>query len=221
MSQLGRSSIREQIRDLLIDRIESGTYPPGTRLREMRLAEEFGSSQGPVREAMRELAALNLVISESHRGTYVREVSGREQRNAYEVRLELERLALRKLADCPDLDWTSVATHANATYAAAQAGDATAFAQADAAFHKSIVQLSGNEELVKAWEDLRPTLHISLALRDLGATSARLEALAVEHAELVEALARSDSERAMALLESHLTRVSAVLGTRGGEGSAN
>ena len=57
-----------------------GTYKPGDRLLELQIAREFNSSQGPVREALRELEALRLVESQVYRGTRVRGVNAREMR---------------------------------------------------------------------------------------------------------------------------------------------
>src|ERR1041385_9317135 len=72
-------------------RVLSGELPSGTRLRQEALAEEFGVSRTPVREALRKLQAGGLVELQPHRGAVVRGLSAREIRDAYEVRAELER----------------------------------------------------------------------------------------------------------------------------------
>ncbi len=56
------TGLPEQIKDLLWERIADGTYPPGDRLIETRIARELGVSQGPVREALRQLAGMGLVV---------------------------------------------------------------------------------------------------------------------------------------------------------------
>ena len=68
---VNRAVFREQIKDALVQRILDGTYEPGQRLVELRIAEEFGVSQAPVREALRELEILRLVESEPFRGARV------------------------------------------------------------------------------------------------------------------------------------------------------
>src|SRR6202011_5023927 len=73
-----RRLFREEIREQLIDDILTGRLPPGTRIIETRLAQEFGVSQAPVREALRDLALFGFVISSPFRGTQVREVSPEE-----------------------------------------------------------------------------------------------------------------------------------------------
>src|SRR5215510_7128928 len=76
-----RRVLREEIREQLIDDILSGRLPPGTRIVETRLAQEFGVSQAPVREALRDLELFGFVTSSPFRGTQVREISGRFARN--------------------------------------------------------------------------------------------------------------------------------------------
>src|SRR5215210_5269143 len=87
--------LRDQVKDALVERILDGFYGPGERIVEMRVAEEFGVSQAPVREALRELELLRLVVSEPFRGARVREVSAEELREIYPVRAALEEVAAR------------------------------------------------------------------------------------------------------------------------------
>src|ERR671928_1603067 len=70
-----RAVLRDQIKDVLLQRILDGHYSPGQRIVETRVAEEFGVSQAPVREALRELEILRLVVSEPFRGARVRDVT--------------------------------------------------------------------------------------------------------------------------------------------------
>ena len=70
-----RRVLREEIREQLVDDILSGRLPPGTRIVETRLAQEFGVSQAPVREALRDLELFGFVISSPFRGTQVREIT--------------------------------------------------------------------------------------------------------------------------------------------------
>src|SRR5919109_3657072 len=87
--------LRQRIKEALLRRILGGHYDPGERLVELRIAEEFGTSQGPVREALRELEATGLVTNIPRRGTYVSEVMGEGLREIYTVRGALEEQATR------------------------------------------------------------------------------------------------------------------------------
>src|SRR5437764_2933287 len=91
----GRTSLREQVRDLLLDRIVAGEYPPGSRLVETRIAQELGVSQAPVREALRDLEQLGCVEYAPFRGSSVRALSVADLLDAFPVRSALESLACR------------------------------------------------------------------------------------------------------------------------------
>src|SRR5919202_2146380 len=92
---LSRPMLRDRIKDAILARILNGDYAPGERIVEIRVAQEFGVSQAPVREALRELELLRLVISEPFRGARVREVSAKELAEIYPVRAALEEVAAR------------------------------------------------------------------------------------------------------------------------------
>jgi DNA-binding GntR family transcriptional regulator len=93
MSAISRTVLREQVKDILLHRIVSGQLKPGERLVETRIASELGTSQAPVREALRDLELLRLVESEPFRGARVREFGDSELIEVYPVRAVLEELA--------------------------------------------------------------------------------------------------------------------------------
>jgi DNA-binding GntR family transcriptional regulator len=87
------SPLVDRLAGAIQTRVLSGDVPVGTRLRQEALAEEFGVSRTPVREALRKLQSTGLVELLPNRGAVVRGPSAREIREAYEVRAELEGLA--------------------------------------------------------------------------------------------------------------------------------
>jgi len=88
-----RTSLPQQIRDQLLERIMTGALPPGSRLVELKIAKEFSTSQAPVREAMRELEALGVIETVPNKGARVRTISNEELRQLYDVRAQLESYA--------------------------------------------------------------------------------------------------------------------------------
>ena len=97
---------RNKIRNTVVARILDGTYPPGTRLKELALASEFGVSQAPVREALRELEASGLAVSEPFRGTRVLGADAADLGEAYELKAVIEernRLCDRRTVRMHDL----------------------------------------------------------------------------------------------------------------------
>src|SRR5919107_3783472 len=95
---VNRAMLRDQIKAVLLERILDGRYSPGERVVETRVAEEFGVSQAPVREALRELEILRLVVSQPFRGARVKELRQEEIAEIYPVRAALEEVAARAAA---------------------------------------------------------------------------------------------------------------------------
>src|SRR4026208_188985 len=106
MSAISRTVLREQVKDILLHRIVSGQLKPGERRRETRSASELGTSQAPVREALRDLELLRMVESEPFRGARVRAAGGAELIEFYPVRAVLEELAAKEAAKLLDGDVT-------------------------------------------------------------------------------------------------------------------
>ncbi len=202
---LGRTILREQVRDLLLERIMSGHYAPGSRLVETRIAEELGVSQAPVREALRDLEQLRLVVHESFRGCSVRAFSAADLLEAYPVRAALEGLAVRLAAPrITDEDLAELERLIEAMRQAGADGDASAETAADAEFHATIVRAANNAVLRHQWEQLLPHARtfISLTL-----PSSADGDLAERHVPILQALRRHDPELAEAAMHEHLADV--------------
>ena len=88
-----RRVLREEIKEYLIDAIFSGDLHAGDRIVETAIARQLNVSQGPVREALRDLEMLGLVVSSPFRGTQVREISYQDLAEIYPIRAALEGLA--------------------------------------------------------------------------------------------------------------------------------
>ena len=95
---LERRVFREEIREKLIEDILYGRLAPGARIVETRIAQQLGVSQGPVREALRDLELLGFVVSSPFRGTQVRQISTDDLLEIYPIRAALEGVAARGAA---------------------------------------------------------------------------------------------------------------------------
>jgi DNA-binding GntR family transcriptional regulator len=200
-SAISRESLSDRIRRILLERILDGTYPPGHRLVEMKIARELKTSQGPVREALRELEALQVIHTEAYKGTRVREVSAREMREAYGVRAVLEQFAAELAADRLKGRVEHLEELAETIRAAAEAGDAEAYAIHDLAFHRAILEASGNTILMRTWESLGFELRLRVLL-----STARVDLVQAQqlHRTIVSALGKGDAETAGKLLREHV-----------------
>src|SRR5690349_18789762 len=126
MATIARTVLREQVKDVLVQRILRGELQPGERLVETRIAQELGTSQAPVREALRDLELLQLVESEPFRSARVRAFGEAELEQVYPVRASLEELAAREACTRLAGDVAAVEGELEAMRRAAAAGDTTA-----------------------------------------------------------------------------------------------
>ncbi len=203
---LSRSVLADQVRDRLLEGILNGHYPPSSRIVETQVARELGTSQAPVREALRGLEALGVVEITPFRGARVRRPTRREIIEAYAVRSSLEALAARLAVPLmTDTDLVELAGHLEAMRAAARDDDGHAVAEADAAFHARIVEIAGNGTLEKVWRSLEPFSRTYITLVVPGADPQWSADL---HAPILAALERRDIDAVVDALERHFEEVS-------------
>src|SRR3954468_267775 len=97
-AEFGGELLSATVKRLVLDRIVQGHYRPGERIVEFKLAKELGVSQSPVREGLRELAAVGIVTIHPRRGAPVRLPSAKELADVRVVRAEVDALAARLAA---------------------------------------------------------------------------------------------------------------------------
>jgi DNA-binding GntR family transcriptional regulator len=153
MSAKASDTIAARIGRVLAERIVSGSLAAGTRLRQDHIAEEFGTSHVPVREAFRRLEAQGLAVSEPRRGVRVAGFSLEEVREIAEMRAALEVLALRNAA--PHLTRAILDAAENATAAGDRAPDVQAWEEANRAFHRLILSPCSMPRLLRTIDDLQ------------------------------------------------------------------
>jgi DNA-binding GntR family transcriptional regulator len=195
-----RRALRHDVRDGLVQSILDGEYGPGDRLVEMHIARAYGTSQGPVREALRELEMLGFVRSEPHRGTYVRDPWQRGMLELYEVRAALEEFAARMATPRLHDDVTELQAEVDAMADAAVRNDVHAAVEHSERFHRLIVEGSGNQLLYTMWSSLSITDHTALTMVTL---SLDLATLAESHQPIVDAIAAGDVELACRVSREH------------------
>jgi DNA-binding GntR family transcriptional regulator len=195
---VSRTSLREQVKDLLLARILRHEYAPGERLVETRIAQELGISQAPVREALRELESLRFIESAPFRGAWVREVSDRELAEVYPIRAALEDVAARLAAGRMRGD---VAALEHEVAQMAEAGDLRAQVEHDVRFHQLIVEASGNARLLELWESLQVESRTTITALRTGLDHVEV---ARRHQPIVEALRRADAEEAAREIRGHV-----------------
>ena len=178
-----------------------GDIEPGSALPIRDLAERFGTSAMPVREALRRLGALGLVEIAPHRGARVAEVSIEDLEDTYRVRLLLEPLAVSYAAEAVDEEHLErAATALERHNAAMDAGDLDRARTAHTEFHFLLYQGAGSRWLQRAIE---PVWQNSDRYR-FAAPGGEKDRSRAEHTEILEACRAHDPAAAEAAMRRHL-----------------
>jgi DNA-binding GntR family transcriptional regulator len=193
-----------RVADELREAILTGVYPPGTRLRQEALADRYGASRVPVREALRLLEADGLVTTVANAGAWIASLSLDECVELYQVRERIEPLLLRY--SLPHLDDSRVERLAELAEQMRGARDVEQFLALDREFHLGSYAGAGTSFLGPTVERLwNTTQHYRRAFtRLLDPDSHRI--VHDEHHMLVAALRERDSDEAERVLLGHIRR---------------
>ena len=199
-AELSHAPIGVRIRNALIERIVSGHYKAGERLIELQLAKEFGSSQAPVREALRDLETAGLVTIRPRRGSFVTDYHAKTQHDIYIVRGALEEAGMRLAFPALRNDPAIVAVHLDGMREAARTGDLEGVIDHSVWFHRVIMRAAGNELLLRMWESLHVEIH---SRKTLLQPNIDMNGVAESHAPIVAAITAGDVDLACRLSREH------------------
>jgi DNA-binding GntR family transcriptional regulator len=189
----------------LREQILSGQLGPGTKLVEVELAQEYGTSRGPVREALRELAREGLVAELARVGAFVSTLTGHDLSEVYGVREGLELIACRATIErAAEDEIAALEQHLEAFERAWQEGGGfLESAVHDLAFHRGLVALSGNVRMAGIYDQM--LAQTMLLLRAAAEESPHLheEMRRSAHRDILDALRARDPERAARAIDSH------------------
>lgn len=196
----------ERLRIEIADQILNGELLPGTPLDETTLAERYGVSRTPVREALRDLAAAGLAVHRPHRGAVVAAVTDVRLQEMFDVMADLEGLcagyAAGNITPAERQDLTLL--HATAKELVRK-GDLEGYTQANDAFHTFIYAASHNAFLVETAMSVRR--RVAPFRRAQFRTLGRLAISHQEHDRVVQAILRGDREAATREMRAHLSSV--------------
>lgn len=202
-----RQVFRQEIRNEIKEAIFSGTLKPGDKIIETYWAKELGVSQGPVREAIRDLEALGLVETIPFKGSRVRSMTEKDIQDNYSVRICLESKSIRDvISTLTDEELSLLMMNLKEVLLlmekSAEQADLRQFTDNDTAFHRAIIDATGNAVLFKLWEQCNMRLWFTFSsLTDKGS----LMMLLSEHQKIYTAIQKRDAETAVLSLEKHLT----------------
>jgi DNA-binding GntR family transcriptional regulator len=211
------SPLVDRLATTLRGQILSGAIPLGSRLRQEALAEEFGVSRTPVREALRKLQATGLVQLLPNRGAVVRGPSARDIREAYVVRAELEGLAaelaassindrdLRRLRDAEQLFRRCVRPLVAGKGNVDQRwSDESDWVRANDLFHQAILDASGNARLSATIAEIHQSFPRGLTWAALSGSSRLLEENVAQHAAILAAIEEQEPAEARRRMVEHV-----------------
>lgn len=191
--------ISEQLQQL----IYVGEVAPGERLNEAALAQRMGTSRGPIREAIRMLTGIGLVVAVPNRGVFVRQISVREMLEIYELRGLLFGLAAERAAEhVSPADRAEFEQLLAGMDAASDAGDGQRYYVLNLRFHALLMAQCRNQRAQQAYEDHVKELH--LFRRRYFDAPINMRRSNQEHRRIFEAILRGDAGRARTLAQDHV-----------------
>ncbi len=197
---LAPRALYEEVAELLRQRIFARELAPGSWIDEMRLADEYGISRTPLREALKVLATEGLVTMKMRRGAYVTEVNDKDQRDVYHLLSLLESDAAGVVAaQASDLELAELESIHQELSAAV--GNTDKFFAINERFHMRLLEIANNRWRDQMVADLRKVMKLNRHNSLL--KSGRIEESLREHQALLAALLARDVSASVARMKTH------------------
>lgn len=195
--------LSDQVATFLFRELTFGRLLPGQRINEAELARQLGISRNPIREAVRRLEERGLLISAPRRGTFVRSFSRSDIDDIFSFRRVVEAFAIEQaLPRMSDDDLDRIAGFVDAMVAAADADNEIALVENDLAFHLEICKLSANRQTLRAFVEIQAEVQMLITMAEQRFES--LQAAAVDHWPVVEALRSRDIGKSIEAIHFHI-----------------
>ncbi|HIE99077.1 MAG: GntR family transcriptional regulator [Fuerstiella sp.] len=192
-------TIREQVTRQLRDAVVSGEYPSGQALRETEVAERFGVSRGPIRDAFLQLSHEGFLAYQANCGVTVRKAPDSSNRDfIVSLRQQTECYALKhgfdRLTNSPD----AVEEALKNLRTACTDGDIARIAYCDVGFHQVIMEACGGEDLLPVWKSLCSQMLLSYSRLDDN------EQIYQEHASILEAIRAGSKQKTIVAIKANI-----------------
>lgn len=203
MNRIAPTALYQEVAERLRQRIFAHELTPGTWIDEQKLAEQYGISRTPLREALKVLASEGLVELKPRRGCYVTEISPQDLDDIFPLMAMLEgRCAAEAVNKASAHDIAVLKSIHEQLESAARDGRIDAFFEANQEFHKKIQELAGNRWMLSVIQDLRKVLKLS-RLHSLS-LEGRLQQSLDEHRVIMAAFEARETAKAEKLMHDHL-----------------
>lgn len=211
MEKIQKNNLGVDVLKKLRQSILLGQYQPGTHLGEPLLAKQFGTSRGPVRDALQILVREGIVERLQNGRVAVKGFALQDVTDLFKVRYLLESFVLREWMDSTDEKSSDqlAAARRIVTKMKSKLIDSLEFSYLDMKFHESLLQMSGNKSLIHAWLGLRDVIHSIQEITNR--SNPRMEEINDHHESIIGALEERNKEKALAALNKHLHEAEAVM----------
>jgi DNA-binding GntR family transcriptional regulator len=201
---LPRVTLSGQIASLMREAVLSGAFAPGSQMNEADLAARFGVSRGPVREALQRLIQEGLLVAQPHRGVFVAELTEADLADVFFVRDAVEGAALRRVMAAADRELVErhLMAEVDRMKVAVADADWASAAQADFAFHRTLIEAAGSPRLSRLYDTIQAETKLCLHLLMAGYRSSA--GMVEEHRRLARLVGSGTPGDALAELMRHL-----------------
>ncbi|MFC5757820.1 GntR family transcriptional regulator [Rhizobium sp. GCM10022189] len=205
-AQFKHRTLPEQLADHIVELLAMGRLEAGQRLYEKEICELLNVSRVPVREAFRILGAQGVVRTEPNRGSFLADLGPDEMAEMLEIRLSVERIALRRLLKLvprhPEI-LTELTDAVESLRRASKVDDQLMYCRADLAFHAKVIELSMSPLLKPIWDSLSRAVLVFL-MRERN-VNFDYEAAIQDHVVLVELIRDRKQAALHKEIERHIT----------------
>lgn len=202
--------LSDRIRNALTDEIASGALVAGSALEEQQLADRFGASRTPVREALRQLVVSGLVEVRGRRGLVVARVTPERIMDMFETSAEVEAMCVRLATfRMTPLERSHLIELHEGSRAMVEANDVDAYDAFNRQFHEGIYSATHNSFLAEQAQDVRSRL--SAFRRTQLRQGDRIRRSREEHDAIMQAIAEGDGDTAARRMRAHMLNAAAAL----------
>jgi len=207
LSQLKRfSGLDVDVLEVLREAILDGVFQPGDRLNESHIADQLNISRGPVREALRRLEEMGLVVRSPGRGCFVRQYERRDIEELWTLRSVLEQFAIGLASPvATKKDLRHLSEIINKMHQAAAEKEQRKLLKLDFQFHDYLLELANHSLLKETWQSLGIRIQRFLYLQP--AIYDNLDKIPQTHEPIVSALKAGDTAKAQEAIEQHISEV--------------
>ncbi|MBE6121371.1 MAG: GntR family transcriptional regulator [Erysipelotrichaceae bacterium] len=201
------ATIRQQIFEILRDRIMEGYYPAGTRLSEQQICDEFNISRSPVREAFRNLESSGLLKGTANKGVQVKSFTAHDITNLYQAETMFQITSIQNgVSSMTEEQAASFEKYRTLFTDAYNSENLEQYLSVSEKFHNDITALGQNELIIQMYRQIG-TLNHRFRLTALK-NPERLRASQEEHLKMIDALRAKNADELQKLMQMHISESS-------------